>query len=50
MNATHAGFIFAAYALCIGVVGGLILATWLDHRRLKHELSQFESRRGSQDT
>ena len=46
MNATHAGFILAAYLICIGVVGGLILATWLDHRRLKRALAQFEGRRG----
>ena len=30
MNVAHAGFIIAAYALCIGVVGGLILAIYLD--------------------
>ena len=25
MNVAHAGYIIAAYALCIGVIGGLIL-------------------------
>lgn len=46
MNVAHAGFIIAAYAICLVVVGGLILATVLDHRRLKRELAQLGDRRG----
>ena len=47
MNVAHAGFIIAAYVLCVGVIGGLILAIYLDHRRLKRELAQLGDRRGS---
>ncbi len=47
MNVAHAGFIIAAYAICIGVVGGLVLAIYLDHRRLKRELARLGDRRGS---
>jgi heme exporter protein CcmD len=47
MNVAHAGFIIAAYAICIGVIGGLILAIYLDHRRLKRELAHLGDRRGS---
>lgn len=46
MSVAHAGFIIAAYAICCVVVGGLILATWLDHRRLTRDLAQFDERRG----
>lgn len=47
MNIAHAGYIIAAYAICIGVVGGLILAIYLDHGRLKRELARLGDRRGS---
>ena len=47
MNIAHASYIIAAYALCVGVVGGLILAIYLDHRRLKRELARLGDRRGS---
>ncbi len=50
MNATHSGFILAAYLICIGVVGGLTLAIWLDHRRLKRALAPLEGQRGSERT
>jgi heme exporter protein CcmD len=49
MNVAHSGFIIAAYAICVVVVGGLILATWLDHRRLKRDLAQLGDRRGSDE-
>jgi heme exporter protein CcmD len=47
MNVAHAGFIIAAYVLCVGVIGGLILAIYLDHHRLKRELARLGDRRGS---
>ena len=47
MNVAHAGYILAAYAICVIVVGGLILAIALDYRRLKRELAQLGDRRGS---
>jgi heme exporter protein CcmD len=47
MNVAHAGYIIAAYALCVGVIGGLVLAIYLDHRHLKRELARLGDRRGS---
>ena len=49
MNVAHAGFIIAAFAISIVVVGGLTLAILLDHRKLKRALAAFGERRGSDD-
>ena len=49
MNVAHAGYIIASYVICVAIVGGLVLATWLDHRRLKRELAQFDERRGGEE-
>ena len=40
----HLGFIVVAYALSVAVIGGMIAAVMLEHRRLKRELSRFEDR------
>ena len=40
----HAGFILASYAAVIVVLGGLALATLLDHRAQKRALAELEQR------
>jgi heme exporter protein CcmD len=45
MNTAHAGFILAAYLICIGVIAAMIGAIWLDHRRLTRDLARFGARR-----
>lgn len=40
----HAGFIAVAYGLSFVVIGGMIGAIVLEHRRLRRELSRFEDR------
>lgn len=42
----HLGFIVASYVLFVLVVGGMVAAIVLEHRRLTRELARFESRRG----
>ncbi|MEP4031411.1 heme exporter protein CcmD [Roseibium polysiphoniae] len=39
----HAGFIIASYAICFGVVAGLILWVRLDKARLDSTLKDLES-------
>ncbi|WP_289035155.1 heme exporter protein CcmD [uncultured Roseibium sp.] len=39
----HAGFIIASYAICFGVVAGLILWVRLDKSRLDSTLKDLES-------
>ncbi|WP_293865319.1 heme exporter protein CcmD [uncultured Alsobacter sp.] len=41
---THAGYIIAAYAAAVLVIGALVVRTLLDHRSLKATLAQLESR------
>lgn len=40
----HASFILAAYAAVAIILGGLILATWRDHRARRQELDALERR------
>jgi heme exporter protein CcmD len=40
----HLGYIALSYALAVAVIGGMIGAVVLEHRRLKRELSRFEDR------
>jgi heme exporter protein D len=40
----HAGFILASYAAVAVVLGGLVLATILDHRAQKRALADLEQR------
>jgi heme exporter protein CcmD len=40
----HLGFIVFAYALAFAVIGAMIGAVLLDHRRLRRDLSRFEAR------
>jgi heme exporter protein CcmD len=46
MNVEHFGYIFAAYAIAIGVVGALIVALVVDHRGLKAALAKLPPRAG----
>lgn len=41
MSASHWGFILASYLLCIGVIGGVMLAIALDYRRLRRDLGRI---------
>jgi heme exporter protein CcmD len=41
MSGSHWGFILASYLVCIGVIGGMILAIVIDHRRLRAELTRL---------
>lgn len=40
----HGGFILASYVAVAAILGGLILATWLDHRAQKRALAALEQR------
>ena len=41
---SHAGYIAAAYLAVLIVIGGLVLAILLDHRRQKRALAALEDR------
>lgn len=47
MGVAHLGFIVAAYAVTVAVVGLLIVWTLWDGRRLKSQLARLEARHGS---
>ena len=49
MNADHAGFIAAAYALTLVVVVAMIGAIVIDHAALKKALARFAARDGEDD-
>jgi heme exporter protein CcmD len=40
VNDPHTGFIVAAYATAVVVIGGMIAATILDHRALRKALAR----------
>ncbi len=44
MNASHAGFIFAAYGIAAVAIVAMIGAIVLDHRALKKALAAFPPR------
>jgi heme exporter protein CcmD len=44
MSDPHFAFIFASYAITALVVGGLIVWTLVDHRRLRAKLDRLPSR------
>ena len=41
---THAGYILAAYAAAVLVIGGLVIRALLDHRSLSAALARLEER------
>jgi heme exporter protein D len=46
VNDPHFGFIFASYAVTVLVIGGLIVWTILDYRRLRSALARLPRRDG----
>jgi heme exporter protein CcmD len=40
----HLGFVIAAYVVGFLLLGGMILAIWLDYRSLKRALEKFSAR------
>lgn len=46
MNVEHFGYIFAAYAIAVVVVAGMIASIMIEHRSLKAALEKFAAREG----
>jgi heme exporter protein CcmD len=48
MNASHIGFIVAAYVLTLVVVAAMIVGVLVDHWNLRKSLSSFQAKAGDE--